>query len=242
MCHHQRMHSRWNRVVAAALLAMLTLAGCVRTDADLTVSRANTVSGTIYILGATVDDTPETQAAVAAQVTTIESRTLPGLRDQSGVTASAVSPEPGWFGTELVLDEVPIDKLMLGAAPLITRDDNEFVIAGVIDTTGQPDVPVPAAEGERPAGAAESTVKISLTFPGDVGEVGGSSDLAVVDGNTITWQTTYDAPLTLDATASATSSAFPPWIWRGLIWGVGGIVVLALAGLITVAFRSRHAG
>lgn len=229
-------------MVAAALLAMLTLAGCVRTDADLTVSRTNTVSGTIYILGALADESGEAQGAVATQVIAIEARVLPGLRDLPSVTASAVSPEPGWFGTELVLDEVPIDKLMLGTTQLITRDDGEFVVAGIVDVTGQPDVPVPAAEGELPAGAAESRIRLALSFPGDVSDVGGSSDLAVVDGNTVTWETTYNTPVTLDATASATSSAFPPWIWKAVVWGVGGILVLAVAGVITVAFRSRHDG
>ena len=239
------MHRRRIRGIAAALsalLALVVLSGCVRTEGDLTVSRANTVSGTIQVLGQLADESEASQQAVVAQVTTIETRALPGLRDLPGVTASAVTPEAGWYGTELVLDDVPLASFTLGGSPLVTRDGDDFVVAGVVDATVQADVPAPAAEGEPRPGAPESTVRLALTFPGDVTDVGGSEELAVVDGSTVTWTTTYDTPLTLDATASATSSAFPPWIWTALIWGVGVLVVLAIAGLITVAVRSRHDG
>lgn len=236
------MHRRWNRVVAAALLTMLTLAGCVRTDADLTVSRTNTVSGTIQILAPLADESEGAQQAVVSQVLTIEQRVLPGLRERPGVTASAVTPEPGWLGTELVLDAVPLEQLTLGETTLITREDAEFLVSGALDATAQPDVPVAAAEGERPAGAAESTIRLALTFPGDVTDVGGTAEAAVVDGSTVTWETTYDVPIVLEATASATSSVFPDWTWRAVAWGVGAVVVLAVAGLLTVAVRSRHDG
>lgn len=242
MCHHRRMHRRWNRVVAAALLTMLTLSGCVRADADLEVSRANTISGTIQILAPLADESEASMQAVAGQVTTIEQRVLPGLRDQPGVTASAVTPEPGLYGTELVLDALPLEQLRLGEITLISREESDFLVSGTLDATGQPDVPMAAAEGERPAGAAESSIRLALTFPGDVTDVAGSVDAAVVDGPTVTWETTYDVPITLDATASATSSAFPDWTWRAVVWGVGAIVVLAVAGLITVAVRARHDG
>lgn len=239
------MHRRRIRGIAAALsalLALVVLAGCVRTDGDLTVSRGNTVSGTIQILGQLADESEASQQAVVAQVTTIETRALPGLRDLVGVTASAVTPEPGWYGTELVLDDVPLASFVLGGAPLVTRDGDDFLVSGVVDVSAQPDVPAPAAEGEPRPGAPESTVRLALTFPGAVTDVGGSEELAVVDGSTVTWTTTYDTPLTLEATASATSSAFPPWIWRALLWGVGALVVLAIAGLVTVGIRSRHDG
>ncbi|GMA30118.1 LppM family (lipo)protein [Litorihabitans aurantiacus] len=226
----------------AAVVALVALTGCVRTDADLTVSRANTVTGDILILGQLADESEAAQQAVVGQVTAIETRALPGLRDRTGVTAAAVSPEPGWYGTSLELDAVPITDLALGGTPLITRDGDDFVVSGVIDVSTQSDVPAPAAEGEPRPGAPESTVRVSLTFPGVIEEVRGSAELAEVDGTTVTWTTTYDTPLTLDATASATSSAFPDWIWTGLAWGAGILVALAVAGLITVGIRSRHDG
>ncbi|PWD51664.1 hypothetical protein C8046_14445 [Serinibacter arcticus] len=236
------MHRRWKQAVVAGALALLTLTGCVRTEADLEVARDDTITGTIQIVAPLADDSDASRQAVADQVTLIESRALPGLRDLPGVTASAVTPEPGWYGTELSLDGVPIAWVLLGTTPLVTRDGDDFVVAGTIDPAAQPETPIPAVEGERPAGAAESSVSLSLTFPGNVEDVRGSEDLAVVDGRTVTWQTTYDVPVTLDATASATSSAFPDWIWKALVYGVGGVVVLAIAGLITVAVRSRHDG
>ena len=92
--------------------------------------------------------------------------------------------------------------------------------------------------GERPPGAEESSIRVALTFPGTVEVPRGGS--GVVDGTTVTWESSWDTPLVLEATASATSGGAPPWIWKALVWGIGGVVVLALAGLGTVWAVSRR--
>lgn len=226
-------------MVVAAVIGLLVLTGCSRTDIDLEVSADDTVSGTILIAGALADESDPSRQAVVAQVLAIEGRVLPGLRDREGVTASAVTPEAGWLGTELVLTDVPLEQLTLGTTPLITRVDEEFVVSGNLDPADHADLPAPDAAGVR-AGAEGSSVVIALTFPGAVDEVGGSEALAVVDGSTVTWETSWDQPLQLEATASASAAVVPPWIWQALIWGVGILAVLAVAGLVTVYVRSRN--
>lgn len=221
-----------------AVLAVVGLAGCVRADAELTVeSRTNTVSGTIRLLAPITEDTPETREAAGATVLAIENRVLPGLRSARGVSAAphAVS---GAFGTELTLDAVALASLRLGEEQLITRVGSEFVVNGVIDAVGREGVPAPEAEGTRPPGAEESSIRIALTFPGAVEVPRGSS--AQVDGRSVAWEGPWDEPIVLEATAGATTAGAPPWIWKALLWGIGAVVVLALAGLGTVWAVSRR--
>lgn len=228
--------------VLACLIAVLSVTGCVRADADLTVeARRNTVSGTVTLLVPLTEDTPESRQAAGAIALAIENRVLPGVRSTKGVTASPAA-EPGAFGLALTFESVSIDNLRLGgqqpAEQLITRKANEFVVEGIIAAPGEADVPVPPAEGERPSGAEESSITIALTFPGSVEVPRGST--AEVDGRTVVWSGPWDEPLTLQATAGATTSGAPPWIWRALGWGIGGVVVLALAGLGTLWLVSRR--
>ena len=221
-----------------AVVGVLGLAGCVKADAELTVEpRTNTVSGTILLVVPLTEDTPESRQAAGATVLAIENRVLPGLRTAKGVTASPAT-EPGFFGTVLTLEKVSITKLQLGGEQLITREGNEYVVSGAIDPTGQEGVPVPAAEGERPPGAEESSIRIALTFPGSVDVPRAST--GQVEDRTVVWEGPWDSPTVLEATAGATSAGAPPWIWKALIWGMGGVVVLALAGLVTVWAVSRR--
>ncbi|WP_108718388.1 hypothetical protein [Miniimonas sp. S16] len=242
---HRRLRSAVTAAVTVAVAA-LALAGCVRADAELEVDgRNDTVTGTIDILVPLTENSDAGRQTAAQQATAIEQRVLPGIRDVTGVEA-APEEEDGYYGTELDLERVSIEDLYLGdptaegALPIIERQGDRFVVHATLDTTGQEAVPAPGAAGERPAGAAESTITIALTFPGPVQEVRGTEDAATVDGNTVTWLSSWDTPLVLDATASATAASFPPWIWEGLLWGGGGLVVLALLGLLTVWWRSRN--
>lgn len=230
-------------LVATALL--LGLSGCVRADAELVVDgRSDTVTGTITITAPLAEDSDAGREAAAATALAIENRVLPGIREVTGVTATAIAADGG-YGTQLALNRVDIDDLYLGEAgptsvPLIQRESNEYVVTGTIDAATQPDAPQPAAAGERRPGAAESSITIALTFPGPVTDVTAPDDVATIDGNTVTWSAPWDTTIVLDAQAAATSASFPPWIWKGLIWGAAGLGGLALLGLITVWIRSRN--
>lgn len=221
-----------------AVLAVVGLASCVRADADLTVeSRTNTVSGTIRLLAPIAEDTPETRQAASATVLAIENRALPGLRSARGVSAAPLA-ESGAFGTELTLEAVALASLRLGEDQLIVREGNEFVVSGALNAPGQDGVPAPETEGARPPGAEGSSIRIALTFPGAVEVPRGS--VAQVDGRSVVWEGAWDEPILLEATAGATTAGAPPWIWKALAWGIGAVVVLALAGLATVWAVSRR--
>ncbi len=227
------MQRRW-RPLLLTLLAMLFLGGCVRAEADLTVSPDGEISGTILFATPLTEASDAGRAASAAAATAIEGRVVPGLRDLSGVSAAAVERE-GWYGSELTLTDVPIADLLVNGAPLITQVGEEYVLNLPLDTSAQPDVPVAAADGTRAPGADLSVIRLSIEFPGVIEETNGT-----VEGSAVTWQTTYDQPLVASATAATTPATFPEWIWKALIWGVGGLVALAIAGLITVGIRSRN--
>lgn len=240
-----RLNRRRLAATIAFLIAALVLTGCVRADVALTVDgRTDTVSGSIVIAAPLDDDSDASREAAAAVALAIETGAIPSLRDHSMVSAGPYDAD-GYYGTELTLDAVPIDQLYLGArsetaTPVITRQGSDYVVSAVLDTSGIEGVPVAEAEGERPAGAAESQITIAFTFPGEVESVEGSADLAVIDGRTITWSAPWDTHLDMTATASATTGSFPPWIWQAVIWAAIGIGVLAVLGLITVWLRSRH--
>lgn len=241
------MRSRRLASLAAAVVAVVgLLTGCVRAEADLVVDgRNDTVSGTIAITAPLAENTDKARQNAATTALAIESRALPGLRGLHGVTAEPIAVDGG-YGTRLTLERVDIDDLYLGdsgaagAVPLVTRENDTFVVHGTIDAMSEPDAALPPAEGERPSGADGSYIGITLTFPGPVQEVGGSKDLATIGDTTITWASPWDTPIVLDATAAATSAVFPPWIWKAVVYGLGGLAVLALLGLGTVWLRSRN--
>lgn len=234
---------RRRRLGFAALVAVLALAGCVRADADLAVDgRTDTVSGTISLAVPIAEDSESARETAAQAALAIEAQALPGLRNRASVTAAPVDQE-GYYGTELTLNETSIDFLYLGSDaenPVITREGSTYNVAAVIDLLSIPEVAETAAEGESPPGAAESSLRITLTFPGEVTSVAGSDDLATVDGNTITWETALDTALVMDATAQATENSLPPWIWQAAIWAVLGILAIAAIALVLVFVRSRN--
>ena len=227
------MQRRW-RPLLLTLLAVLFLGGCVRAEADLTVSPKGEVSGTILFATPLSEASDAGRAASAAAASAIETRVVSGLREVDGVSAAAVELE-GWYGSELTLTDVAIADLAVNGVPLLTQAGEEYVLNLPIDTSAQPDVPLAAADGTRAPGADTSVIRLSIEFPGVIEETNGT-----VEGSAVTWQTTYDQPILATATAATTPATFPEWIWKALIWGVGGLIVLAIAGLITVGVRSRN--
>lgn len=242
---------------ASALLATaLLLTGCVRTDAELTIDgRTDVVEGTITLLAPLKEDTTQGHEQAASEVLAVENVAFPSLRHMAGVKAAPLS-EDGAYGTRYTLRRVPIADLTLGAqgedaGPFIQRVGDTFQVFATIDAPAQPGV-TPAEEGadgeggeggelaDIDAAATAATIRVSLTFPGQVIDVGGSSALATIDGRTVTWEAPWDEAIVLEATAGATAAAAPSWIWAGLLWALAAIVVLAILGLLTVWWRSRN--
>lgn len=234
---------RRHRLGLAALAASVLLTGCIRADADLAVEgRDDTISGTITLVAPITEDTEQAREVAASAALAIEAQALPTLRSLESVSAAPIEQD-GYYGTQLTLTGTSIDDLFLGSnpqLPVITRDGNVYNVSAVIDPLSVPEVAAGTVEGERPAGAADSMLTISLTFPGEVTSVAGSEDLATVEDNTVTWQTPWDTTLTMEATAQASASSFPAWIWQALLWGVLALLALAAIGLLVVFIRSRN--
>lgn len=239
------------RFLALTLVLLLT-AGCVRAEADLTLDGdSDAVSGEILVAVAhdSEEESEESRARAADLILRIADTSLPGLREHANVSAAPME-EAGWLGTTLTLEELPIADLVVGEEALITRDGDEFVISGTINALEVEGVPAAPAveedseeEPERRTGAAESVIRVSITFPGpvdEVGEVTGENTSVEAEGSTVTWQAPYDEPLTLQAEGAAFTPLFSAGAWRTVWWGLGILAVLAVVGLVTVLVRGRR--
>jgi hypothetical protein len=132
-----------------------------------------------------------------------------------------------WIGTESVFSDVPIDQFGEGDTGdlSITREGDQFVVAGTMDLTGEQ----PDASTQAILDTAE--LQIAITFPGAVSESNGS-----VDGTTVTWEPKPGEVLEISATGSAVAGVN----WT-LIVAVAALVALVVVGIVLfVAVRRRE--
>ncbi|ACQ81897.1 hypothetical protein Bcav_3655 [Beutenbergia cavernae DSM 12333] len=254
MCHPDAMR----RGMAVALIVLVSglLTGCVRVIGDLRVSEADTVSGTLVIAVALVDDTDDAKERAAGQAREIENRLLPEIRQAQGVRSDAYR-QGDYLGTQLTFSDTPLDVFSLTnvlpppEAPaddaaeaseeptaadvplLITHEGDDYVVNAEIDPMVLDGAPR-AEEGERPDGADSSRVSISISFPGDVESHNG--ELA---DRTVTWTTTYDEPLVMSARAGDARPEGPAYLWTVVVVALVGIVVLCTTALVLIGARSR---
>jgi hypothetical protein len=124
-----------------------------------------------------------------------------------------------WIGVEYVIDDVPLaefDDSGTGEVS-ITREGDEFVVAGTMDLSG--------GVGDDPSATAmleEAELEISITFPGGIVSSNGEED-----GNTVTWTPVAGEVLELDAVGKAESG--PPW---GMIGGAIAVLLLVVVGVV----------
>lgn len=213
------MRNKKSALAALAVLVVVALSGCVRFQAELTVSPNDTVNGTI-VAAALVGDEADSREQAESIATQIEEQLLPGLRGAPGVTAT-VYDEDDHLGTRFSFTDTPLYAFSSESFSL-TRDGEEFVFSGALDFTPEQDDVAPESDADT------SNITVSITFPGAVEESNGK-----VSGNTVSWSTTYEQSIVMDARGSAVSSG-PP-VWLIVVGGVGA--VLALAVVIAVAIK-----
>jgi len=218
------------RRILPRLLAMgvlvLALAGCVRFQADLTLTPENSVSGSIVVAVILSDDTDETREGTLASADQIAAGLLGELATSPGVTSTEYEQD-GYLGHLLTFDHVPLTAFS-GTEPgalHFAREGDEYVFSGAIDFTGD------TGSGGEPA-EDDGNLTVKLTFPGAITDTDGT-----VDGNTVSWSTPIDQRLEMNARGSATA-ALP----IGLI--IGGVAALLLviaivAGVLVVLSRRR---
>jgi hypothetical protein len=216
------------RLLAVGVL-VLALAGCVRFQADLTLSPENTVDGSIVVAVALQDDSEDSRDAALTAAQQIEDELLGSLRDASGVTTSEYE-EDDYLGSLIELDDVSLDAFsgQTEDSLKIVRDGDEYVFTGALDFSGES---VPTESDDE---AADDNLTISVTFPGAVSEHNGE-----LNGTTVSWSTTVDQRLDMSARGAATPPG-PPVL---LIVGIVLAVLLALAAIVALLLllRSRKA-
>lgn len=217
-----RLAGRAARLLLAAVLGLLVLAGCVRVDGDLALhgtagDAAGTVSGTVLV--AVSDEWAISQGQDPARLGDVIVEEL-ATNAGDGVTGEPFA-EDGFTGVTLTLDDVPADRLgdASDGALTITREGDSYVLRGDLSVLGAGEDQDPDAEGPP------WTVRLSVTMPEDVIEHDGR-----LEGRTVTWELDEST----DPTMLAVSSVGPvPWWSR-----VPLLVLVVVAGIgAVVAWR-----
>ena len=200
------------RRTMALLLAATTavvLAGCLKVDVDLEVSRFDTFSGSVVVavaeeLAAFADEDPS--SGIFGDV----------FQENPGVSVETFQ-EDGYTGEKAVFEGAPfaaLDEFSDDQSTLsLRRDNNHVIFEGTFDFASE-DTDDAGFFGEQFLALA-SDMEVSVSFPGNVVETNGQLD---EDTNTVTWE-----PKLGDTTyfyAKAESGQLIPW-WAWLIIGPG---------------------
>jgi hypothetical protein len=217
-------------LAALGMLLMLALSGCVRFQADLRVDDRNLIDGDIVVAVITTDE-PDSADNARDSVAEIEGQLLAGLSGAEGVSEEPYEQDD-YVGTRFTLNDTPIEALDGGDADgalRLTRDGDEFAFSGTLDFTPD-DEPL---DGDDVQGdPADSNISVAISFPGEVLEHNGE-----LNGNQVTWTTTLEGSVDMEARASAIPNGPPVWVW---IVAAGAALLIAIAIIIAVVRMRRR--
>ena len=222
---------RKTRITAAliATAAVLLLSGCVRFQANITVTPENTLNGDI-VVATVVGDGDNAKADAKDRAADIEKKLLPNLSGADGVTRSDYDND-GYAGSRFSLNNTPLEAISSDGTDgslSLTRDGDTFVFDGAINFT-------PDSDEAPPKDADTSNIEVAISFPGTVTEHNGK-----LDGTRVSWNTSYEGSLDMHAEASAEPVGPPAWVW--VLTGVGGLAIIAVILIAIVASKRGKAG
>ena len=216
-----------------ALLAAVLLGGCLKLDADFTVSDDDTVDGTFVFA---VDK--QLLALAGQDASSLTEQVQRGL-ETDAPTAGTVTAEPyeddDFVGATVTFTDVPLDDFNVpgaegpGNALTITHTGDQFEVSGELDfELGD----LPGGGGlpnlDELLASSEPELSIALTFPGEVTSSNGS-----IDGCTVTWEPSLTEPTSFEATADDSggcTESIKWWAWiligLGVLVVIGGIVAI----------------
>lgn len=222
------MTRRRSAFIAAAALLVLALSGCVRFQADLTVTPEDTVNGSL-IIAVVVGDESDSRDTAADAAERIEEELMAGVRGAPGVERT-IYDQDGYLGSQFSFRETPLEAFAEGGsegALTLVRDGDEFVFTGSLDFAPE--------DAEPEADADTSNITVQLAFPGNVNASNGT-----INGNSVRWETSYEQSIEMTARASAIPIGAPGWV--GPVVGVA-VVVLAIGLVVLVlVIRRRRSG
>jgi hypothetical protein len=210
-----------------AVAAMVLLSGCFKLDMALELASDDTVDGSIIVAAQrSFADLAGGEDALRESLSQDGSGLL-GDQPTSGSVETKDYSDDDWIGVEYVIEDVPLEEF--GGTETgdlsITREGDEFVVAGTMDLSG--------GVSDDPAANAmldEAEIEISITFPGDIVSSNGEED-----GNTVTW--TPVAGETLDVNAVGKAEGGPPWTLIGAVLAVLALVVVGVVLFLVVRRR-----
>lgn len=230
----RRTHAPTPRRLAAPALVsalLLVLSGCMKVDVDLTLNEDETTDG-VLVMG------------VSDEVADMLGREPQELWDELGAEMQADLPgsatsepytEDGYTGARVTFEDEPLGGFAAaganGDALAITREDDEYVVSGAMDMTGQ---------GSRMNGMPEPVIEslqlnVAVTFPGEVTEHNGT-----LEGSTVAWTPRMGERNEISARGAVSTDpgAGLSWVWLG----VGALAVLTLAAAGVLRSRARATG
>lgn len=213
------------RILAAGVL-VLALAGCVRFQADLTLTPENTVDGSIVVAVLVSEDTDEAREQALGAASQIEADLLGSLRDASGVTTKEYEQDD-YLGSRIILDDVALDAFSGQSEDSlkIVRDGDDYVFTGAIDFSGEAETDGESDDGDN--------LTVTVAFPGEVTEHNGD-----LEGTTVSWSTAIDQRLEMSARGAATPAG-PPIL---LIVGIALVALLVVGAIVAVLLVVRSRG
>ena len=189
-------------LIALAAVMVLALSGCVRFQADLTVTPEDTVNGSIVVAVVVGDEADSREKAEDASAQ-IEAELLGAVSGAVGVERTAYDQD-GYLGSRFTFRDTPLSAFAGGGSEgslTLVREGNEFVFNGRLDFT--PD------DGQTEIAPDDDTsnITVAISFPGEVTQTNGA-----VSGNTVRWESTYEARIDMNARASAIPNGLPAWV------------------------------
>ncbi len=217
--------NRWKLAIIAVAVVM-TLAGCLRFDANLALSPDDTVTGRFIVAvkagtGKSYNTTDRAMAeSIWSDYPASKSLTKAKISDYSG---------DGYVGISVTFAHEPLATFAPTATGWgITRVGDEFMVSGPSNATATQS----ATSGSTGAFTgdlsqlSDTELSVSISFPGPVTASNGT-----VKGRTVSWNLT-DGPKTLEARGSAIATTDPDVRIAYIVFAilVLGAIAYALAG------------
>ncbi|PPK64158.1 DUF3153 domain-containing protein [Actinokineospora auranticolor] len=210
---------RWAALVALALLAVLTLSGCVRVQAGLAVSEDDLVSGQLVIASVPVKQEDKGPALKIPDELTGKVKTQVYTAD--GYVGQTLTFQGLSFADIAVLSEAITEGKQYRLS--FRRSGDLVTMSGSVDLS------------ELPANRAD--VQIKVAFPGSVTRTNG-----INDNGTVSWKPKPGAVTEFDATVQYTDKSGVSWTKWVVIVGASaiGVALLVLALAYYTHRRSRR--
>lgn len=217
--------SRWKLAVIVAFAAV-ALSGCLRFDANLSLSPDDTVTGEFIV--AVKEGTGVQYGTSDREMSEDIWADYPAAKALDDAKVSDFHGD-GYIGISVRFADEPLGTFAPTATAWgIARVGDDFVVSGPSNATATQD----PASGDNGAFTgdlsqlSDAKLKVAITFPGPVASANGS-----IQGKTVTWDLA-EGPATLDARGSAIATEDPAvrMAYVAFVIIALGAIAYALAG------------